>query len=55
MNVSAIIGMGAIGLILGLYFGIFIGSSGDRTIYQKCRYYSQTIERCVAELGWEKK
>jgi hypothetical protein len=23
--------------------------------YKQCRYYNQTIERCVTELGWEKK
>jgi hypothetical protein len=23
--------------------------------YQRCRYYDQSIERCVTELGWEKK
>ena len=27
----------------------------DRNTYKKCRYYDQTIERCVQELGWEKK
>jgi hypothetical protein len=23
--------------------------------YKQCRYYDQPIERCVTELGWEKK
>ncbi len=32
-----------------------IMSDMDRITYKKCRYYDQTIERCVQELGWEKK
>jgi hypothetical protein len=44
-----------IGLIFGTGAGFVIGSSNDIKTYKKCRYYDQTIERCVAELGWEKK
>jgi hypothetical protein len=40
--------------------GICVGVIGliDNSQYSKyknCRYYDQTIERCVNELGWEKK
>lgn len=44
-----------IGLIFGGYVGLIIGVTRDVSTYKKCRYYDQTIERCVAELGWEKK
>jgi len=49
----------SLGIALGVFFGFVIeaavGSGRDMNIYKQCRYYSQTIERCVQELGWEKK
>ncbi len=48
-----------VGIVLGAYFTFLITDSivgnMDRNTYKKCRYYDQTIERCVKELGWEKK
>jgi hypothetical protein len=55
MNVAAVIGTGLGGFAFGLYLGLAIGMTNDRSTFKKCRYYDQTIERCVAELGWEKK
>ena len=47
------------GVGIGAYFAFLIAHSivgdMDRNTYKKCRYYDQTIERCVQELGWEKK
>lgn len=50
----------AIGLMLvflgfGLTFGYMIGSDFKKWEYQKCRYFEQTIDRCIIELGWESK
>jgi ABC-type methionine transport system permease subunit len=50
----AVICSAIIGLILGFFIGVLVCES-DRTTYKKCRYYNQTIERCVTEIGWEKK
>jgi len=48
-----------VGGALGAYFTFIITSTiagnMDRNTYKKCRYYDQPIERCVQELGWEKK
>lgn len=44
-----------IGFILGLFMGYVIGRENLQAEYKKCRYFDQSIERCVAELGWEKK
>ena len=44
-----------IGGFLGFTFGIIVGVGRDKNIYKQCRYYDQIIERCVTELGWEKK
>jgi uncharacterized protein (DUF2062 family) len=56
---AEVIGPLLLGLFIGSTFAFLIGSaigySHDRKIYQQCRYYNQTIERCVQELGWEKK
>lgn len=46
---------GLIGGLFGFYVGFMIGYPMNKVDYQKCRYYDQTIERCVTELGWEKK
>ncbi len=43
------------GIGIGAYFASIIAYGIDRNTYRKCRYYDQTIERCVQELGWEKK
>lgn len=56
MNVTAVFASaGFCGLVFGLYLGLLIGMTSDRNKFKKCRYYDQTIERCVAELGWENK
>jgi hypothetical protein len=55
MSVAAVIGAGIGCFVCGLYLGLAIGMTNDRGTFKKCRYYDQTIERCVAELGWEKK
>jgi hypothetical protein len=44
-----------VGIVLGAYFTFLIALSFVGSTYKKCRYYDQTIERCVQELGWEKK
>ena len=42
---GAVLGAGVIGLL----------DNSQHAKYKQCRYYNQTIERCVTELGWEKK
>lgn len=49
-----VIAAGMLAFVLGLFIGLIAGSQ-DNHIYKKCRYYDQSIERCVAELGWEKR
>ena len=44
-----------VGIVLGAYFTFLIALSFVSNTYKKCRYYDQTIERCIQELGWEKK
>ena len=48
-----------VGIAIGSYCAFIITTtvSGnmDKNTYRKCRYYDQPIERCVTELGWEKK
>lgn len=41
--------IGAVAISLG------IADVSSHSKYKQCRYYNQTIERCVTELGWEKK
>ncbi len=45
----------ALGVFFGFITGVTVGIGRDMNVYKKCRYYDQTIERCVQELGWEKK
>ena len=49
-----VIAAGILSFVLGLFIGSIAGLQ-DAHVYKKCRYYDQSIERCVAELGWEKK
>jgi hypothetical protein len=44
--------VGAIGIALGIWG---MNDNSYHSKYKQCRYYNQTIERCVTELGWEKK
>jgi hypothetical protein len=39
------------------FMGISMGllDYSHHSQYKKCRYFDQSIERCVTELGWEKK
>jgi hypothetical protein len=55
MNVSAILFSVLLGFLFGVYASSLLFHGMSRATYQKCRYYDQTIERCVTELGWEKK
>lgn len=41
--------------IMGLVVGYSIGAENALVKYKTCRHYDQTIERCITELGWEKK
>jgi hypothetical protein len=50
-----VIAAGIISFMIGIFIGLIMGHPHDVAIYKKCRYYDQSIERCVAELGWEKK
>ena len=52
---SGIIGSAVVGFLIGLYLGTLLFYPMNKGAYMKCRYYDQTIERCVTELGWEKK
>lgn len=49
---------GILGFVIGIMITVFAFTNQyDAALdkYKKCRYYDQTIERCVTELGWEKK
>lgn len=40
---------------MGTLFGGTVGREMIQNRYKTCRHYDQPIERCVIELGWEKK
>jgi hypothetical protein len=44
--------LGGVGITMGI-LGLVDVSYHSK--YKLCRYYNQPIERCVTELGWEKK
>ena len=47
--------IGILAFLFGIYVSIIVMIGSERRSDQQCRYYNQTIERCVNELGWEKK
>jgi hypothetical protein len=55
MEVVKCFSFACLGFFLGIYIAIITMIDVPRRNYKNCRYYDQTIERCVAELGWEKK